>query len=87
MRRARMSIGDVAKIMGVTPATIRSWESRYGWPRPIRTTGAHRRYEPDALECFYQVGELRREMPIRQVIEHLELGVKPRQTPLAAGEA
>lgn len=72
--RKWISIGEVAQIMGVTSATIRSWESRYGWPQPVRTRGSHRRYHRDSLGCFQRVADLRRQMPIRRVIEHLGLG-------------
>lgn len=47
-RDNRLTIGDMAERTGVPPATLRSWESRYGFPRPIRLAGGHRRYaEPD----------------------------------------
>ena len=43
-----MTISDLAERTGVPPATLRSWESRYGFPRPTRLAGGHRRYaEPD----------------------------------------
>lgn len=43
-----LTISDLAERTGVPPATLRSWESRYGFPRPIRMAGGHRRYaEPD----------------------------------------
>ncbi len=47
--RDLMTISDLAERTGVPPATLRSWESRYGFPRPIRLAGGHRRYvEQDA---------------------------------------
>lgn len=43
-----LTIGDLAERTGVPPATLRSWESRHGFPRPVRLAGGHRRYaEPD----------------------------------------
>src|SRR3954467_1440318 len=39
-----LTISDLAERSGVAPATLRSWESRYGFPRPIRLAGGHRRY-------------------------------------------
>ena len=43
-----MTISDLAERTGVPPATLRSWESRYGFPKPTRLAGGHRRYaEPD----------------------------------------
>lgn len=47
-RDGRLKIGDLAERTGVPPATLRSWESRYGFPRPTRLPAGHRRYaEPD----------------------------------------
>jgi DICT domain-containing protein len=44
----RLTIGDLTERTGVPSATLRSWESRYGFPRPVRLAGGHRRYgEPD----------------------------------------
>jgi DICT domain-containing protein/predicted DNA-binding transcriptional regulator AlpA len=39
-----LTIGDLSERTGVPPATLRSWESRYGFPRPTRLGGGHRRY-------------------------------------------
>ena len=39
-----LTIGDLAARTGVPIATIRSWESRYGFPSPSRAPGGHRRY-------------------------------------------
>jgi DICT domain-containing protein len=43
-----LTISDLAERTGVPPPTLRSWESRYGFPRPLRLDSGHRRYaEPD----------------------------------------
>jgi DICT domain-containing protein/predicted DNA-binding transcriptional regulator AlpA len=43
-----LTISELAERTGVAPATLRSWESRYGFPEPSRLAGGHRRYgEPD----------------------------------------
>src|SRR6201999_1149045 len=34
-----------AEVLGVSPNTLRSWERRYGFPTPKRTTGNHRNYD------------------------------------------
>jgi DNA-binding transcriptional MerR regulator len=39
-----MTIGELAERTGVSAATLRSWEARYGFPRPQRMTTGHRRY-------------------------------------------
>ncbi|PKH40961.1 DICT domain-containing protein [Nocardioides alpinus] len=41
---APLTIGDLASRTGVPIATIRSWESRHGFPAPSRQAGGHRRY-------------------------------------------
>lgn len=40
-----LSIRDLAGRTGVPPATLRSWEARYGVPEPSRLPGGHRRYD------------------------------------------
>ncbi|CAN5475639.1 hypothetical protein BH10ACT10_BH10ACT10_03430 [soil metagenome] len=39
-----LTIGHLAERTGVPPGTLRSWESRYGFPRPNRLERGHRRY-------------------------------------------
>lgn len=80
---ALLTIGAAARRTGVSPATLRAWERRYGVPSPIRTPSGYRLYGDDALEA---VEELRK--------QH-SAGVKPRQAALlvthgrtnAAGDA
>jgi DICT domain-containing protein len=43
-RNNLLTISDLTERTGVPAATLRSWESRYGFPRPIRLPGGHRRY-------------------------------------------
>jgi DNA-binding transcriptional MerR regulator len=45
-----MRLGDVSEAIGVPGTTIRAWETRYGWPRPARTEGRHRRYGHGELQ-------------------------------------
>jgi DICT domain-containing protein len=40
-----LTIGELARQTGMPAATLRSWEVRYGFPRPRRLAGGHRRYE------------------------------------------
>ena len=44
------SIGAVAEMLGSTPATLRSWEERYGVVTPERTEGGRRLFSRDDLE-------------------------------------
>jgi MerR family transcriptional regulator, light-induced transcriptional regulator len=41
-----------AEILGVSPNTLRSWERRFGYPRPRRTQGGHRQYELSEVEAL-----------------------------------
>jgi MerR family transcriptional regulator, light-induced transcriptional regulator len=41
-----------AEVLGVSPNTLRSWERRYGYPRPRRTAGNHRNYELVELQTL-----------------------------------
>lgn len=43
-----------ATLLGVSANTLRSWERRYGFPRPHRTTGGHRQYELDEIQALGQ---------------------------------
>src|SRR3954469_1690748 len=43
------SIGAVAKMLAIEPATLRSWEERYGLVVPTRTRGAQRIYSRDQI--------------------------------------
>jgi DNA-binding transcriptional MerR regulator len=41
-----------AVMLGVSPNTLRSWERRYGFPRPIRSPGGHRQYALSEIESL-----------------------------------
>jgi MerR family transcriptional regulator, light-induced transcriptional regulator len=53
--RSTLSIGEIAVRTGVPTATLRSWESRYGFPRPTRLRGGHRRYSESDVDAVHQV--------------------------------
>lgn len=48
-------IGELAERTGVPQATLRTWESRYGVPRPRRLPGGHRRYTDRDVEIVLDV--------------------------------
>src|SRR3954454_5942803 len=50
-----LTIGDLAERTGVPPATLRSWESRYGFPQPSRLAGGHRRYAERDVAAVLEV--------------------------------
>jgi MerR family transcriptional regulator, light-induced transcriptional regulator len=39
-------------ILGVSPNTLRSWERRFGYPKPRRTQGGHRQYDLAEVEAL-----------------------------------
>ncbi len=39
-------------MLGVSPNTLRSWERRYGFPRPLRSPGGHRQYALVEIESL-----------------------------------
>lgn len=43
-----------AALLGVSPNTLRSWESRFGYPTPSRTEGGHRQFDLVEIEALRQ---------------------------------
>lgn len=48
--RPVLSVGAVAKQLGISPATLRTWGRRYGIGPTDRASGAHRRYSAGDME-------------------------------------
>ena len=48
----RNSVDAAAVMSGVSPNTLRSWERRYGFPRPHRSPGGHRQYALTEIEAL-----------------------------------
>ena len=46
---------EVARRTGLSPATLRIWEERYGFPRPERLPSGHRRYADTEVELLLEV--------------------------------
>ena len=55
-----LTIAELAREIDLTPATLRAWEARHGFPHPSRGAGGHRRYRPDDLEAIRSVLAARR---------------------------
>lgn len=53
-----LTIAAVARRLGVAPATLRSWERRYGLGPSARTTGSHRRYTPADVAALVRMRRL-----------------------------
>lgn len=47
---ATLTIGDLAERTGVSPAVLRMWETRHGFPEPTRLPSGHRRYDERDVE-------------------------------------
>ncbi|HWQ84349.1 MAG TPA: MerR family transcriptional regulator [Anaerolineales bacterium] len=55
---------------GLTPATLRAWERRYGVPRPQRSSGGHRLYTLEEIEMLkWLVARQSEGLSISQAIE------------------
>ena len=54
---ASLTVAAVARRLGVAPATLRTWDRRYGLGPSQHTAGAHRRYTPEDVE---RLGVMRR---------------------------
>lgn len=50
-----LTIGDLARRSGVSPAVLRMWESRHGFPVPRRLASGHRRYAETDVDLVRQV--------------------------------
>lgn len=50
-----LTIGDLAERTGLSPAVLRMWESRHGFPVPHRLESGHRRYTGADVELVRQV--------------------------------
>jgi len=52
---ADLTIGDLAERTGLSPAVLRMWETRHGFPEPRRIASGHRRYAESDVELVKQV--------------------------------
>ena len=56
--RPIFSIGAVARLLELAPATIRTWEARYGLVAPSRSAGGQRLYSREQVEHLQFVKRL-----------------------------
>lgn len=54
-----LAIGDLAERTDIPVATLRTWESRYGVPRPTRLAGGHRRFVDSDVDLVREISRLR----------------------------
>lgn len=51
----RLTVAAVARRMGIAPATLRTWDRRYGLGPSAHAAGRHRRYSPDDVARLEQM--------------------------------
>jgi DNA-binding transcriptional MerR regulator len=54
IRMSAIRTNAAAALLGVSPNTLRSWETRFGYPAPTRTEGGHRQFELSEIEALKQ---------------------------------
>lgn len=82
MTESLLSIGDVARATGVSEATLRVWETRHGFPQPMRLPSGHRRYAQAQVSAVLDVQRrrdagVRLDVAIRQVLEQNDAVARP----------
>ncbi|WP_276854171.1 MerR family transcriptional regulator [Enterobacter oligotrophicus] len=74
------SIGEFARLSGISATTLRAWQRRYGLLKPGRTEGGHRLYsEADVQQALQILDWVKKGVPIGQVKTLLERPA-PRRT-------
>src|SRR5947208_16115235 len=53
-----LTVGQTARIIGVSPSTLRLWEN-VGLVSPVRSNGRYRLYSPDLLKVLKRIKYLR----------------------------
>src|SRR6266699_2191034 len=53
-----LTVGETARILGVSPSTLRLWEN-VGLISPVRSNGRYRLYSPELLEVLKRIKYLR----------------------------
>ena len=77
-----LSVAGAARGLGVAPATLRSWERRYGLAPSLHTAGGHRRYGPADLARLQVMHRL-----VRDGVPPAEAARVAIRTPLGAESA
>lgn len=75
---ALLDIDQVNQLTGLSQATLRNWEKRYGFPRPQRSEGGHRLYDVDEVKRIREVAGLYKGgTKIVEAIEQVLNGIAP----------
>jgi MerR family transcriptional regulator, light-induced transcriptional regulator len=81
-----LTIGELARRTEVSPAVLRMWETRHGFPEPRRLSSGHRRYSENDVALIRQVLR-RKEAGIRLEIAIAEaLASRPPESPSVFAE-
>lgn len=72
------SIGEFARLSGITATTLRAWQRRYGLLKPERTDGGHRLYSDEDVQQALKILDWVKGVPIGQVKSLLERPVPRR---------
>lgn len=76
-----LSAGAVARQLGISPATLRTWGHRYGIEPSARSEGSHRRYTPEDVARLVAMQRLIRSgMPVAQAAARVRDG-EPAEMP------
>lgn len=80
-------IQEASRRLGLSPATLRAWERRYGVPRPSRSRGAYRLYDDGDLAQLVRMQELVASgmAPAQAATAVLSEGLPPANAAAAAG--
>ena len=84
-----LAVAAVARRLGVAPATLRTWDRRYGLGPSARTAGSHRRYTPEDVARLLVMRRLTLEgvAPVDAAKAALEAGVEELEEAAEQGAA
>ena len=81
-----LTIREVVERTGVSAATLRMWETRYGFPRPERRPSGHRRYsEEECRRVSRVVGDRDAGLSLQAAIERHRVSETAPETSIFAG--
>ncbi len=84
---ALYNIGAVSRMTGISIATLRVWEHRYGFPQSERTAGGHRLYsERDVVRLRWVKGQIDQGMQTAQAVQALRHNEETAEALPAASE-